>query len=433
MIRFWVSRSVLVSLQEVFWQLFNARVNFEGLVDMANDVYGDPRGFLMFDELSLCVSGAGLRIQAVLTLDEYIMFLDEDGEVSKQVASKPRRLRSAFITSVAGLQYDVLPEVIGAQMGRNMLARFTAIATQEYRGLEEVDPDSIDADRSATSSHLRDVFCQAVEQSRTDGAARVHATGEDVSRLLTSAFNMMLRAAQRYGDNTDPLVKWVRKADEFLLTQLAGVDLEVQSDISSLNPRYRWVSDSMPSIYAFATVSAVCRSIVDMRCIMNEATFRTSKVSQLQVSEPSAAPAVLAPQVSVQDAVVATILHHGESLSRKDLRDKLRKTTALKNAGWATYVAILHCWEILREAGLAEHADPDAAGNTLYRLIAEDRLDSGKQDLAKSMRECWRSDGKPGAAGANLVKMPAPSAPAGAQLPKLATCAYKRRRVEKRE
>ena len=47
------------------------------------------------------------------TLDEYIIFLDEDAEIEKGAANKRRVLRDPFVTSVAGVQSDVIPHVFG--------------------------------------------------------------------------------------------------------------------------------------------------------------------------------------------------------------------------------------------------------------------------------------------------------------------------------
>jgi hypothetical protein len=82
------------------------------------------------DELSLCVSGAGNRYPGVITLDELIVFLDDNGEVTKGAATKIRRMKGAKITCLAGVQLDCLPEVFGAgSIGRNIISRFTVMAT----------------------------------------------------------------------------------------------------------------------------------------------------------------------------------------------------------------------------------------------------------------------------------------------------------------
>ena len=49
-----------------------------------------------------------------MSLDEYIMFLDEDAEIQKGAAVKRRILRDPFVTSVAGVQADVIPHVFGS-------------------------------------------------------------------------------------------------------------------------------------------------------------------------------------------------------------------------------------------------------------------------------------------------------------------------------
>ena len=115
---------------ELFWLMLNARMTHEGLLDLANRVAVDgPRCCLVMDELSLCVSGAGHRYPGVITLDELIVFLGDNGEVTKGAASKIRRLRGAKISCLAGVQLDCLPEVFGAgSIGRNIISRFTVMA-----------------------------------------------------------------------------------------------------------------------------------------------------------------------------------------------------------------------------------------------------------------------------------------------------------------
>jgi hypothetical protein len=110
--------------------MFNARMTHEGLLDLANRVAVDgPRCCLVMDELSLRVSGAGQRLASVITLDELIGFVDDNGEVTKGAASKIRRLRGAKISCLAGVQLDCLPDVFGGSVGRNIISRFTVIAT----------------------------------------------------------------------------------------------------------------------------------------------------------------------------------------------------------------------------------------------------------------------------------------------------------------
>ena len=52
------------------------------------------------------------------TLDEYIIFLDEDAEIEKGAATRRRVLRDPFVTSVAGVQADVIPHVFGSVSSR---------------------------------------------------------------------------------------------------------------------------------------------------------------------------------------------------------------------------------------------------------------------------------------------------------------------------
>ena len=66
----------------------------EGLLDLANRVATDGlRCCLVMDELSLCVSGAGNRYPGVITLDELIVFVDDDGEVTKKLRSFQKELK----------------------------------------------------------------------------------------------------------------------------------------------------------------------------------------------------------------------------------------------------------------------------------------------------------------------------------------------------
>ena len=55
----------------------------------------------------------------VFALDEFIVFVDEDAEVSKGAASRRRHLQPSKITTTCGMQYDFLPEVLGKKAGRN--------------------------------------------------------------------------------------------------------------------------------------------------------------------------------------------------------------------------------------------------------------------------------------------------------------------------
>ena len=50
-----------------FWIQFNSRASFEGMIDHANSLYGEegPRNVLIYDELSMCVDGAGFKIVGV--------------------------------------------------------------------------------------------------------------------------------------------------------------------------------------------------------------------------------------------------------------------------------------------------------------------------------------------------------------------------------
>ena len=93
-------------------------------------------------------------------------------------------------------------------------------------------------------------------------------TTPDIVMLLNVAHNSMLKAASDFGNPQDPLVMWVRKADEFLLQQVASAYVEQESDLSSLNMAYPLVQ-RLPSILAFLAINAVCRSALDLRNVIN--------------------------------------------------------------------------------------------------------------------------------------------------------------------
>lgn len=127
----------------VFWYFFNPRMTYEGLIDIGNAVYTDgPRVHLAMDELTLCVSGVGRKgAQGCLSMDEFILFCDDEAECSKGAVITTRRLKNPFFTSCVGVQHEVLPEILGSNPGRNVLARYTIVATQEYKGLEEMSEE----------------------------------------------------------------------------------------------------------------------------------------------------------------------------------------------------------------------------------------------------------------------------------------------------
>ena len=82
---------------------------------------------------------------------------------------------------------------------------------------------------------------------------------------------------------------WTRKADEFLLQQVASAYVEQESDLSSLNYAYPWVR-RLPSIMAFLAINAVCRSALDLRNVINEGFFRVSRAASLLRAPASGAP-----------------------------------------------------------------------------------------------------------------------------------------------
>ena len=46
-------------------------------------------------------------------MDELIVFLDEDAEIEKGAATRRRVLRNPLVTTIAGVQADLIPHVFG--------------------------------------------------------------------------------------------------------------------------------------------------------------------------------------------------------------------------------------------------------------------------------------------------------------------------------
>ena len=86
---------------------------------MVTDV---SRLHIAIDELSLCVPVPGRPLKGCLSLDELIVFVDEDAEVSKGAASNQRKLQDACITAELGVQPEMLPDIVGSNSGRNPFA-----------------------------------------------------------------------------------------------------------------------------------------------------------------------------------------------------------------------------------------------------------------------------------------------------------------------
>ena len=105
-----IFRMHLKQLPRLFWHVFNPRMTFEGLIGQTNKAWKDgPRLAIMIDELSLVMA---VSRGSNLSLDELLMFLDDDRECNKTAASIQRRLVDPCISAVLGCQWDCLHEVV---------------------------------------------------------------------------------------------------------------------------------------------------------------------------------------------------------------------------------------------------------------------------------------------------------------------------------
>lgn len=97
-------------------------MTYEGLIDQANKAWEDgPRLAIMIDELSLVMAASR---GSNLSLDELLLFLDEESECGKTAASIQRKLVDPAISAVLGCQWDCLQEVVagpGPVAGQSML------------------------------------------------------------------------------------------------------------------------------------------------------------------------------------------------------------------------------------------------------------------------------------------------------------------------
>jgi hypothetical protein len=181
-------------------------------------------------------------------------------------------------------------------------------------------------------------------------------TSPDIVALLNVAHNSMLRAARDFGSQADPLVAWVRKADEFLLQQLSSAFIEQETDLSSLNYSYSWCR-RLPSILAFLATNAVCRSALDLRNVINEGFFRVSRAASLLRAPASGAPVAsrsLKQLVTMEDLACAVLLRHpNDDLPTAVTRLRSVWSGLLKRNHWANSQAVLHTKRTLVEAGLA--------------------------------------------------------------------------------
>ena len=388
---------------EVFWALFNPRNTFEGLIDLANEVYGGPCAVIVYDELSLCVDGCGLKIPGVISIDEYIMFQDEGSELSKGAAAKRRLLKDAFIVGINGLQSECLPDVLGRGSMRNVEARYTFVSTDERRGTEGVDPANVNADMEATYVTLKAAFAAAVTEPRRQGTPMSVSTGLHGSSLLTAAWNAILRAARLHGVEGDPMVRVWRKGDELLLTAVASVYTEVMCDLSAHNPSMSWPATT-PSIFEFCAISSVCRCALDMRMAILEAQFRISQRLAFEKVPSTSAPGLPSVEATMLDMAKSVVIHHAEALTPKLLYKKFRDTSRLRVAGWATYAGVRKTWRELEEDGIARVAvtAPGGGEDDLdhgYDLIADGELGGEAGGRKRRLEQIWTADGQVGYGG----------------------------------
>jgi len=122
-----------------------------------------------------------------------------------------------------------------------MCISFFIACQDERRGTEAVDPALITADLSELRANALATFEAVLQKSWEsqriqEGWRWCIQTTPDIVAFLNVAHNSMLRAARDFGSQADPLVVWVRKADEFLLQQVVSAYIEQETDLSSLFP-----------------------------------------------------------------------------------------------------------------------------------------------------------------------------------------------------
>ena len=128
---------------------------------------------------------------------------------------------------------------------------------------------------------------------------------------------------------------------------------EVMCDLSVLNEKFEWFTE-MPTIFAFAAVSAVCRTALDLRCVINDAYFRKSKKEKFETPPSANVPAVACIKVSILQVVMASILHlWKEKNSEVHIIKILRGINRVKNCHWATCRGLKAGMEALMKEGLA--------------------------------------------------------------------------------
>jgi hypothetical protein len=351
------TRLKLQACQLVPWYRFNERLTFEGLIDIANEVGHDgPRVHLAMDELSLLVSGVSNRkSHGCLSLDELILFLDEGSEVAKGASAKRRRLMDCHATACLGVQAGVLPEVLGSNSDRNVLGRFTTISTEEYRALDAVGEEVLWVDLLPIRRSFRSSFAATLSGAWGPSAESSPRCGTTHARVLLRAFNASLRAARDYGVQGDPMVAWLRKADELLYKLYVGVYVEVESDIRSLNPMYAFGS-TVPLVVSWLAVSCFCRVLLDIRTALNEGFLRKSRTQSMSAMPPSAIPSLPTSELAVTpcELLQHLILKHGHMTDAEMVVfARNAYAGALKQKKWANRYGVKAAWVSLCDVGLA--------------------------------------------------------------------------------
>jgi len=173
--------------------------------------------------------------------------------------------------------------------------------------------------------------------------------------VLLRAFNASLKAARDYGVQGDPMVAWLRKADELLYKLYVGVYVEVESDIRSLNPMYVFGS-TVPLVVSWLAVSCFCRVLLDIRIALNEGFLRKSRTQSMCAMPPSAIPSLPTSELAVTpcELLQHLILKHG-NMTDAELVNLARNAYAgaLKQKKWANRYGVRAAWVSLCDAGLA--------------------------------------------------------------------------------
>ena len=111
--------------------------------------------------------------------------------------------------------------------GRNLLARFTVVSTQEDRSLEEIHEQDLLLDMQPAVQNgagTMDVLLR-MAWLHDDEPLQIEVNWDN-GRLLNVARNAMKRAGVDHGEAGDPMLVWVRKADALLRQCFIGAYLE---------------------------------------------------------------------------------------------------------------------------------------------------------------------------------------------------------------